>query len=325
MPRKNRHEFLCRILDFEGSVMLDCGTSLTQLVCAAILYSFDSCAFRDVFARQATLMLLVRFVRSDRKMKARLGKVIFDISVWVAVIVSGRGGLQELSGEESGVAKTKVQPFIHLVFGNQIEFASDVAAGAGVAGNRNRSAAGVKVVIRSGQPVALKGLLEFPFLADVFLHADPELHKISAAHLIGETVLVVIRRIELVKGIPVSARRIFRSRGVVALDKDPRRCSNVGKRLAHAGIARPCADGRCAKRTFLSVKLGVVVEPRGESTLHVQADGDCVEMAAANRFWKSKVPGRKAPENIRFEGGPGNDVLEASVDSVEVVSGNRAV
>jgi len=68
-------------------------------------------------------------------MKARLGEVIFDISVSVAVIVSLRGGLQELSGEESGVAKTKVQPFIHLVFGNQIEFVSDVAAGTRVCGN----------------------------------------------------------------------------------------------------------------------------------------------------------------------------------------------
>ena len=115
--------------------MLDCGTSLTQLVCAAILYSFDPCDFRDVLARQATLMLLVRFVRSDRKMRARLGKVIFDISVWVAVIASGRGGLQELSGEQAGIAKTKAQPFIHLVFGNQIEFVSDVAAGTRVCEN----------------------------------------------------------------------------------------------------------------------------------------------------------------------------------------------
>src|SRR5437899_12973488 len=84
--------------------------------------------------------------------------------------------------------------------------------------------------------------------------------------------------------IPVTARRIFRSRGVGALDKDPRRCSNVGKRLAHAGITRPCADGRWAKRTLLPIKLGVVVELRGEGTLHVQADGDFIEMAAANRF-----------------------------------------
>ena len=80
-------------------------------------------------------------------MRARLGKVIFDISVWVAVIVSGRGGLQELSGEESGVTKTKVQSFIQRVFANQIEFVPDVAAGTGVGGNRNRSAAGVKIVI----------------------------------------------------------------------------------------------------------------------------------------------------------------------------------
>ena len=80
-------------------------------------------------------------------MKARLGKVIFNISVWVAVIVSLRGGLEKLSGEEPGVAKAKVQPFIHLVFGDEIEFVSDVAAGAGAGGNRNRSAAGIEIVI----------------------------------------------------------------------------------------------------------------------------------------------------------------------------------
>jgi len=48
---------------------------------------------------------------------------------------------------------------------------------------------------------------------------------------------------------------------------------------------------------------------------------DFIEMAAANRFWKTKVPWRKAPENIRLEGGARNDVLEASIDSVEIVPG----
>ena len=92
-------------------------------------------------------MLLVRFVRSDREMKARLGKVIFNISVWIDVIVSQRGGLEKLSCEEAGVAKAKVEPFIHLVFGDQIEFVADVAASAGAGGNRNRSAAGIEIVI----------------------------------------------------------------------------------------------------------------------------------------------------------------------------------
>src|SRR6266853_2866996 len=258
---------------------------------------------------RAFLRLLVRFVRSDRKMKARLGKVIFNVSIRVAVVLSLRGGLKKLSGEQASIAKPEVQPFIQLVFRNQIEFVADMAAGTGVEGNRNCSAAGVKIVVRSGQPVALKGLLEFPFLTGVFLHPGPELHKIPAAHLIGETVLVVIRRIELVKSIPVTACRIFRAGGVVAFDKDPRRCGSVGKRLADAGVARPCADGRWAKRTLLSIKLSVVVELRGENTLHVQADGDFIEVAAADRFWKTKVPGCKAPEDIRLEGGSGNDVL----------------
>jgi len=43
----------------------------------------------------------------------------------------------------------------------------------------------------------------------------------------------------------------------------------------------------------------------------VQADGDFIEVAAADRFRKTKVPRRKTPENIRLEGGAGNDVLEA--------------
>ncbi len=135
----------------------------------------------------------------------------------------------------------------------------------------------------------------------------------------------MIGRIERVKGIPVAAGRIFRSGGVVALDIDPRRCGDVGKRLAHAGIASPCADGRWAERAGLSVKLGIVVDLRGESALHVQADGDFIEVAPANRFWKTKVSRRKAPENVWLEGGARNDVMEASVDSVEVVPRNRAM
>src|SRR5713226_1466381 len=111
-----------------------------------------------------------------------------------------------------------------------------MAAGTRVGGDRYRSAASVEIVVRGGQPEALKSFFEFPFLTDVFLHADPELHKIPATHLIGEAELVVIGRIELVKGIPVSARRIFRSRGVVALDKDPQPCDKSRKHLAHAGI-----------------------------------------------------------------------------------------
>jgi len=62
------------------------------------------------------VMLLVRLVRSNRKMKARLGKVIFNVTVWVAVIVSLCSGLQKLPGKEPGVAKAKVQSFIQLVF-----------------------------------------------------------------------------------------------------------------------------------------------------------------------------------------------------------------
>ena len=43
----------------------------------------------------------------------------------------------------------------------------------------------------------------------------------------------------------------------------------------------------------------------------MQADGDFIEVSAADGFRKSKVPRCKTPENIRLEGGAGNDVLEA--------------
>src|SRR5712671_4269707 len=150
-----------------------------------------------------------------------------------------------------------------------------MAAGTRVGGDGYCSATSIEIVVRGGQPEAFKSVFDFPFLADAFLHADPELHKIPATHLIGETELVVAGRIELVKSVPVPACRIFRSRGVVTLDKDPRRCGNFRKGLAHAG--------------------------------------------------KTKVPRRKAPENIRLEGRTRNDVMETSVNSVEIVTGNCAV
>ena len=92
-------------------------------------------------------MLLVRFVGSDREVEARLGEIIFQVSVWVLVIVSPRGGLEKLSGEQAGIAKPEAESFIKLVFGNEIEFVANMAAGTGAGWYRNRSAAGVKIVI----------------------------------------------------------------------------------------------------------------------------------------------------------------------------------
>ena len=80
-------------------------------------------------------------------MKARLGEIIFKVSVWVLEIVSPRGGLEKLSGEQAGIAKPEAESFIKLVFGNEIEFVANMAAGTGAGWYRNRSAAGVKIVI----------------------------------------------------------------------------------------------------------------------------------------------------------------------------------
>jgi hypothetical protein len=67
--------------------------------------------------------------------KAGFRKVVFEIGVGIAVIVTRRGLVEKLSGEHSSVTKAKVQSFIQLVFGNQIKLVADVAARAGVGRN----------------------------------------------------------------------------------------------------------------------------------------------------------------------------------------------
>jgi hypothetical protein len=74
-------------------------------------------------------------------------KLVFKGRVWIAVIVSRRGGVEKLSSKHTSITKVKDQFFVQLVFGNQIEFVADVAAGARMGGNGNGSAAGVEVVI----------------------------------------------------------------------------------------------------------------------------------------------------------------------------------
>src|ERR1700756_4944321 len=125
-------------------------------------------------------------------MRARLGKIVLHISERVLVIVSLRGGVKKLPGEQVGIAKAGVEPLIHSVVGDQIEFVADVPASPRVSWYCNRSAAGVKIVTRSSEPEAFKGLSDSPLLTEVFLHADPELLKVPAADLISEAQFVMI-------------------------------------------------------------------------------------------------------------------------------------
>src|SRR5260221_12987404 len=106
-------------------------------------------------------MLLVRLVRSDRETEARLGEIIFKVSIWVLVIVSPRSSLEKLSGEQAGIAKPEVESFIKLVFGNEIEFVADVTAGTGPGGNRNRCAGGGEIDRSASQPEAFTSLLDY--------------------------------------------------------------------------------------------------------------------------------------------------------------------
>ncbi len=127
-------------------------------------------------------------------------------------------------------------------------------------GNRNCSTAGVEVVICSGQPVAFKLLFEFPLSRGLFFDTGSELHQVPAANLIGKAQLVMIRRIELIKGVPVVAVRICCSRGVIALEENARSGGDLAQRFADAGIARPRSNGRCSERACLSIKFSVVIE-----------------------------------------------------------------
>jgi len=68
-------------------------------------------------------------------MEARLGEIIFKVSIWVLVIVSPRSSLEKLSGEQAGIAKPEADSFIQLLFVNQIEFVADMAARAVVGRN----------------------------------------------------------------------------------------------------------------------------------------------------------------------------------------------
>src|ERR1700722_11226749 len=121
------------------------------------------------------------------------------------------------------------------------------------------------------------------------------MHQVPAADLIGKAQLVVIRRIELVKGIPLVALRIFRSRGIIALEKNVRRGGDFAKSLANAGVARPRGNGRRAQRSCLSVELGVVIEIGGEIALPVETYGDFIEVATVKRLRKFRARWRDAP------------------------------
>src|ERR1700739_4545858 len=137
----------------------------------------------------------VRLVRGDGEVKAGLRKVVFEVGVRIAVILTPRGGAEKLSGEHTAITKAKVQSFIHFVLGNHIEFVADVPASSGMSRNRNSPTAGVVVVIRGHQPVAFKLLDEFPFFCGVFYDSGSELLQIPAADQIVEAELVMIRGI----------------------------------------------------------------------------------------------------------------------------------
>ncbi len=176
-------------------------------------------------------------------MKAGFCKVVLEVRVRVLVIVACRRGPEKRSGEHATVTKAKVKSFIQCVFSDDVEFVADVPARAGMRVNGNCAAPVIEIVIRCGQPEPFELLFESPFLSGYFFNAGSVLHKIPAADQIGEAVFVMIRRIELVKGIPLTSRRILGSRGVVELQESSRRCGRLAKGFAEAGIACPGADG----------------------------------------------------------------------------------
>src|ERR1700722_9259866 len=112
----------------------------------------------NILANAHAAEALVGPVRPDGKMKARLRKVVFEVGVRIAVVGSTRGGLEKLSGEQTSITKAKVQSTVQAVFKSEVKFVADVAARAGMGGNRDGSTAGVEIVIFGGKPVAYQCL-----------------------------------------------------------------------------------------------------------------------------------------------------------------------
>src|ERR1700731_2016206 len=117
----------------------------------------------NILANAHAAEALVGPVRPDGKMKARLRKIVLEVGVRIAVVISSRGGLEKLSGKQTSITKAKVQSTVQAGFKRGVEFVADVAARAGTGGNGDGPAAGVEIVICGDEPIAYKCLFEFPF------------------------------------------------------------------------------------------------------------------------------------------------------------------
>src|SRR5579872_3959964 len=109
-----------------------------------------------------------------------------------------------------------------LIFRDEIKFVADVAVGTGKRGNCDGAAARIEIVPRRGQPVAYECLFELPAPGGFLLHSGAELLEIAPSDHIREPELVMIGRIELIKGAPPLCIRAICSGGIVDLREDPR-------------------------------------------------------------------------------------------------------
>src|SRR5438270_5394085 len=186
---------------------------------------------------------------------------VCEIGERVTVILFGRDRLQEASGKEACIAESRCDALIDLILSAEVEFLPDVAAGRlGIGGKGYRAAACVERIMCRCEPKAFVTLAQLPLLADGLFYAGTYLLKVFSAELVRELEFVVIRRIELVKGVPVISTRSFGSRCVIRFDEDARSPRRAVKRSTKHPVSGPCVDRTRTERAGLTVHLDFVIE-----------------------------------------------------------------
>src|SRR5262245_25973543 len=138
--------------------------------------------------------------------------------------------------------------------------------------------------------------------------------EVLPADLIGESVLVVVGRIELIEGLPAAVARLVVSRRVVVLAREARLPRRARQRDADGPVAGPGVDVVRSDRASLAGHLDAEVEwlNRGRHTRPERGRMDHRAAAELGRLIR-----RATREEIRLDRGARHDAGHVRVDAVE--------
>src|SRR6266851_5389375 len=97
--------------------------------------------------------------------------------------------------------------------------------------------------MRIGQPPRVITACESPLVRQLQIHTGAGVANILPSYLIGQTVFVVSRRIQLVEGPAGAVFGIAVAGSVVVFHREPRLESSVDQGLSQDPVPGPCADG----------------------------------------------------------------------------------